>query len=215
MTQTYIIDFDSTLITMESLDELARIALAQRGDAAEVMAKLEDITQKGMLGEIGFDESLRLRLSLFSPDREHVKQAVELFKTNISPSALAHIDWFQENAEHIYIVSGGFEDYILPIATELGLREDHIFANRFTYDESGEITGFDESNLLSQRQGKVAQIKSLGFDEPIIMIGDGYTDYETREHDAVNEFWAFTETVNRPKIAGLADKVINDFAQVV
>ncbi len=216
MAKTYIIDFDSSLITLESLDELARIALADREDTDEVVAKLEDITDRGMSGEIGFDESLKQRLALFSANREHVEKSIELFKASISPSARANSDWFRNNADNIYVVSGGFEDYMLPITSELGLRNDHVFANRFTYDEAGNITGYDEVSLLSRPQGKPAQVKSLGLtDRKVIMIGDGYTDYEVLKYGAASEFWAFTETISRPKVIALADRVIHDFGEIV
>ncbi|MEK7059331.1 MAG: HAD-IB family phosphatase [Patescibacteria group bacterium] len=214
-TQTYIIDFDSTLITLESLDELARITLAGRSDASKVMNRLEAITKQGMLGDIEFDKSLTQRLSLFSANKQHIERLTELLMANISPSALSNTAWFRENAERIYVVSGGFADYIVPVVASLGLIPKHVFANNFVYDELGNIKGYNPDSLLSRPQGKVQQIKSLGLpDTYVVMIGDGYTDFEAKAYGAADEFWAFTETANRPKVDKLADRIVRDFEEV-
>lgn len=211
----YIIDFDSTLATLESLDELARIALADQPDIDQIMARIEDITNQGMSGEIGYDESLNSRLGLFGTNQQQVKQLTELLRANISPSAIENIEWFRQNTDSIYVISGGFEDYIIPIAEQLGLSEDHVFANRFTYDESGNVTGYDQSRLLWKPLGKVRQVEALGFsDKQVIMIGDGHTDFEVKANGAADEFWAFTETVSRPQATKDADRVINSFSEV-
>lgn len=53
-----IFDFDSTMVCLETLDELAKIVLAGAPDAAERTAKIAAITERGMNGEIGFEQSL-------------------------------------------------------------------------------------------------------------------------------------------------------------
>ena len=53
-----VFDFDSTFTQVEGLDELADIALAGRPDAAERVAQIRALTDQGMAGEIGFQESL-------------------------------------------------------------------------------------------------------------------------------------------------------------
>ena len=217
MDKIYIIDFDSTLVTLESLDELARIALAGRPDIDQIMAQIENITNQGMSGEIGYDESLDCRLKLFSADRQHIIQLTEILKANISPSLISNIEWFRQSANSIYIVSGGFEDYIAPVihGLGLGLPDDRIFANRLTYDDSGNITGYDQSGLLWKPLGKVRQVEALGLSgKQVIMIGDGHTDFEVKANGAADEFWAFTETVSRPQATKDADRVINSFAAV-
>ena len=52
-----IIDFDSTFTKVEGLDELAKIALAGRSDRAELVKKIQDITDRGMSGELKFAQS--------------------------------------------------------------------------------------------------------------------------------------------------------------
>lgn len=212
-TPTFIIDFDSTLVTCESLDELARLSLADNPERHKIMQKLEDITRRGMAGEIAFDESLRQRLQLFAATRNDITEIVSYLQAHISSSALAAHDWFARNADRVYVISGGFEELIVPIATRLGIPADHIFANQFLYN-GGTITGFDTARLTSHTGGKVAQIATLQLSRPIIIIGDGYTDYEIKASGAADEFWAFTETIDRPQVTTNANRIVTSFAEV-
>jgi len=212
-TPTFVIDFDSTLVTCESLDELARLSLAGNPDRREIMQRLETITRQGMAGEIGFDESLRRRLPLFAAGRQQLAETVTYLQAHISPSALAISAWFAQHSDRIYIISGGFEELIIPIATRLGIPISHVFANRFLYDGQT-VIGFDAARLTSKAGGKVSQIAALRLPRPIVAIGDGYTDYEIRLSGAADKFWAFTETTSRPQVIANADRIIASFTEI-
>lgn len=214
MELTYIFDFDSTLVSVESLDELARLSLEDHPDKEVKLAQLHALTNQGMNGGLPFDESLRRRLELFVTNKSHVKQVAELLKDTITDSALELEDWFEENADNIYIVSGGFEEYIIPIAEELGIPAAHVRANRFIYDGNGNVTGFDESRATSRPGGKAEQVAQLALPGPVIMIGDGITDYEVRSRGAADEFWAFTQHVARPSVVERADRVLESFEEI-
>ncbi len=208
---TYIFDFDSTLVTLESMDELARIAMSNLEDKDERMIKLEEITNLGMLGEINFRDSLDRRLALFTLTNEDIKKVVRLLSTSISPSVWANRQWFENNSNRIYVISGGFEECILPITNCLGILGKNVFANSFIYDGTGNITGYNPTRPTSENKGKVTQIRKLDLPRPIIVIGDGYTDYEIKQQGEADLFYAFTETVDRPSINILADKVLSSF----
>jgi D-3-phosphoglycerate dehydrogenase len=214
MDLTYILDFDSTLVSVESLDELARLGLENQPDREIKLAQLHAITNQGMNGGLAFDESLRRRLELFQANKAHVKELVGILKDAITDSALELEEWFEENADNIYVVSGGFSDYIIPVVEELGIAKSHVFANKFIYDAKGVITGFDDTALLSKPKGKVAQVAALELPGPIIMIGDGFTDYEVRASGLADEFWAFTQHVSRPSVVQRADRVLESFEDV-
>src|SRR5579884_717658 len=191
---TYIFDFDSTLVNVESLDELAAIALARGMDDPSSLTRLKEITALGMEGKIAYDESLSMRLKLFRATRKDVISLSEVLLLCISKSALSHTDWFNKNSDRIYIVSGGFIDYMQPVLNRLGIRTDHVFANKFTYDNSGNITGFEKDRPTSRKGGKAAQVSRLKLPKPRIMIGDGVTDLEVKESGYAEKFCAFTET---------------------
>lgn len=214
MELTYILDFDSTLVAVESLDELARLALKDAPDGTERLTELHKLTSEGMSGKISFDEVLRRRLQLFSANRTHIAELVAILKDAITDSALELEDWFDENADDIYIVSGGFEDYIIPVVAELGIAPSHVFANKFIYDENGSITGFDTSRHTSKNQGKANQVAELQLASPIVAIGDGMTDYEIRARGEADEFWAFTQHIARPVVVERADRVLESFEDI-
>jgi D-3-phosphoglycerate dehydrogenase / 2-oxoglutarate reductase len=129
----------------------------------------------------------------------------------ISDSFARNEAFLRENAPSVYIVSSGFKDFIVPVAMSMGVLEENIYANTFVYDADGNITGYDETNLLSQDKGKVKLLQSLDFEGDIYAIGDGYTDYELRESGLANKFFAFTENVSRKKVTDVADEVVASF----
>lgn len=205
---TIVIDFDSTFTKVEGLDELARIALQGSSKQAEIVGKIRDITDKGMVGEYSFADSLRDRVALLPANRSHVDQLIQFLKGKISESFKRNKPFLTEFADQILIVSSGFKDFIVPVVEELGIAADHVYANTFTYDEAGEITGYDANNLLSQDRGKVKLLQSLALDGEVFVIGDGYTDYELREAGLANKFFAFTENVSRKAVTDKADFVV-------
>jgi D-3-phosphoglycerate dehydrogenase len=214
-TTHYIIDFDSTLVTIETLDELARIALADDPDAAQKVAQLEHITHLGMSGELGFSESLARRMEILSAHQRHIDSLSALLARHLSPSALRSAEWFEREQSHIYIISGGFEQYIKPAARLLGLDDTHVYANSFTFDPQGNITGYDTSRYTAQTGGKAKQVRALELDGHVVVIGDGYTDYEIVKSGEADEFWAYTETIARPNVTAVADRIVQSFDEVV
>ena len=207
----YVIDFDSTFTKVEGLDELAAIALKGHQDRDKIVGEIKAITDKGMAGEIGFADSLKARVALLPANRSHVSELIEFLMGKISDSFARNEAFLRENASSVYIVSSGFKDFIVPVAMSMGVLEENIYANTFVYDADGKITGYDETNLLSQDKGKVKLLQSLDFEGDIYAIGDGYTDYELRESGLANKFFAFTENVSRKKVTDVADEVVASF----
>ena len=204
----FVIDFDSTFTQVEGLDELAAIALAGNKDSEKIVGEIKAITDKGMLGEIGFADSLKARVTLLPAHRDHVNTLIEFLMGKISDSFARNREFISMYRENIYIVSSGFKDFIVPVAVSMGVKEENVFANTFTYDAEGNITGYDESNLLSQDKGKVKLLQALQLEGDVYAIGDGYTDYELRESGLANKFFAFIENVERQKVVEKADEVV-------
>lgn len=209
-----VFDFDSTLVTLESLDELADIALQGRPGREDLVEALRHITAQGMAGELTFDASLHERLGLFTATHQHLASLDERLADHLSPSAVRNIDWFNSNAERCYVVSGGFKDFILPVTKRLGIPDDHVYANEFTWHD-GAVSGFKTDNLLCQPQGKAHQLAALNLPRPIVMVGDGYTDYEPRQSGAADAFWCYTETSRRDAALKFADEICADFDAVI
>ncbi len=214
MQPTFIIDFDSTLVQCETLDELADITLHDLPDRDALLRRLRWITEQGMDGMLPFDVSLQRRLRLLRAHRQHLDELTARLQQAVTPSVLRNRDWLLRNRDHIYVVSGGFEECIVPIMEALGLRPDHVLANAFRIDADGAIVGCEETRHLAQARGKVRQVAALDLPRPVVVIGDGYTDYEVRAAGEADMFWAFCENVSRPMVVAQADRVIASFDDV-
>jgi D-3-phosphoglycerate dehydrogenase len=209
-----IIDFDSTLVKIETLDVLARRALLDRVDGAKITAEIEKITELGMNGEISFPDSLQRRIALIQTTQDLVLEMADFIKDKLSDSVFRNIDFFRNNAENIIIISGGFKDLIFPTADFLGIARENVLANEFLF-ENGILIGVDSDNLMAQENGKVNQIKKLDLRGELIMVGDGWTDYQTREFKVVDKFIAYTENIYREKVVRVADLVADDFDKII
>jgi len=210
-----VIDFDSTFVKLEALEDLAKIALRESSQREMLVDEIEKITALGMEGKITFPQSLKRRLKLFSSNRQQLKQLIILLKENVSDSVLERKEFFRNNSDKIYIISGGFEDFIFPIVEEYGINFEHILANKFEFDEKGSIVGIDETRLLAQENGKVKIVRSLNLNRPVCVVGDGWTDFEIKKQGAADLFCAFCENVRRDPVVESADHVANNFEEVI
>ena len=210
-----IIDFDSTFTKLEALEELANISLAGNPDKEKILNKIQKTTDLGMEGKITFPESLKQRFQLLNATKLHLGQLIKKLENNISDSIVRNRDFFIKNAKNIYIITGGFKEFVLPITDKFGVLRKNILANKFIFDKSGNITGFDKSNLLAQENGKAKQIKALGLPQPIVVLGDGWSDYQIKKMGIANKFVAFTENVRRENVIKKADTVAENFEHVI
>ena len=207
----FIIDFDSTFVTTESLEELAEIALQNRKDKNQILKKIRELTTLGMEGKIPFEKSLSERIKLLKANKKHINSAVKSLIKKITPSIKRNRLFFKNNREHIFIISGGFKEIILPITRIFHIADSHVLGNSFIFDKKGNILHHDKSNPMAYRNGKVKAIKSLGLRGEIIIIGDGYTDYEVKKMGAAKHFSAFTENIKRETITKKADSIVRSF----
>ena len=206
-----IFDFDSTFVKVEALDELFRIALENHKNKDKIVGRIEKITALGMDGSISFPESLRRRFKLLTADKRHIEKLTKLLKKNISESIKKNKKFFQKNCRNIYMISGGFQEYICPVVEDFGIKKKNVLANKFIFDRSGNIIGFDKNRLMAKNNGKVKEVKRLGLKGEAWIIGDGYTDYQIKEAGAAQKFIAFCENIRRDKIIQKADLVARDF----
>lgn len=204
MKQYYIFDFDSTFIKGESLDILASIVLKKHPQSAQIQKQIEDITRRGMDGEISFSQSLRERMRLLNPTADHIAKLIAYLKKNVTLSIKNNVGFFKKYHNQIYIVSGGFRECIIPIVKPYHISKSHVLANTFIY-RGNRIVGYDHSNPLAQNEGKVRAVKSLRIRGDVTIIGDGYTDLQIKEMGAASHFVAFTENVKRSLVASKAD----------
>ncbi len=209
--QYFIIDFDSTFITSESLEEYAAIILNKRKDKNEILEKIKKITKEGMEGKISFESSLSLRMKLLSGTKKDVKETIKRLSKQVSISIKRNKRFFKKFNNQIYVISGGFREFILPIVSEYGIEPNHILANSFVFDTKGNVIGYDKKNPLAKKNGKVNAVRSLQLIGDIYVIGDGYTDYQILEMGAAKHFVAFTENIKREIVIQKAETAVGSF----
>lgn len=204
-----IFDFDSTITSVEALDILASRCLNGWPDQQERIAAIHEITEAAMQGKIGFDEALQRRLNLLPVKRQDIGHLAEFLSEKISPSFLRHIDFFQKNQGRIYVVSGGFKEFIVPVVAQLKIPENCVYANTFLWSEDDQVIGFDDRNPLSQKQGKIRLLQTLNLPKPLVVLGDGFTDAEIKEAGVADRFYLYAEHIHRVHLESIADAVIH------
>lgn len=205
--RNYIFDFDSTLTKVEALDILAEITLANNTRKDAIIQEIIDITNLGIDGEISFTTSLEKRIQLLKANKADLNPLIEALKKQVSKSIESNKAFFEAYANDIYVISCGFKEFIDPIVAEYNIPTERVFANTFEFAEDGEIIGFDATNPLSQHNGKIECLKGMNLSGEVQVIGDGYSDYVTREAGVSDTFFAYTENVTRVKTTENADYI--------
>lgn len=207
--QRFIFDFDSTFIQVEAVDVLAEICLKNDPKGDEKLAYFRELTQKCMNGQLSYQETVRERFELLTITQREIDQTIAIIQEKITPSFLRNREFFKQYADQIYVLSGAFIEILWPVVAPFGLKRDHVFGNRFLYDFEGNVRDYDRHSPLSQDQSKVKLMHQLKLPGDLIMVGDGYNDYELKENGMVSLFIAFTENVYREAVVKVADSVID------
>lgn len=194
-TKCAIFDFDSTLVSIETLDFLIGKT------AKENQQEVEKITNMAMSGKLTFADSLRLRFAQIKLEKSDIDSLKNEICNYITDGFISGIKQLKSEFD-IYIISGGFLEIIDPVAEKLGIAKENCFANNFIY-EGLKIVGFDQSNIMAQNGGKpkiVAQILTKKYYDKIFMIGDGYTDLEVSKANPNIIFCGFGEHAAREAV---------------
>ncbi|MEQ9426437.1 MAG: phosphoglycerate dehydrogenase [Cyclobacteriaceae bacterium] len=211
----FVIDFDSTFTRVEALDVLGEISLAHNPEKEVILQKIKELTDQGMDGGLSLNESLEARLKLLQAHRDHLPELIERLRTKVSASFKRNRVFFDSHPEKVYIISNGFKEFIVPIVTEFGIAANNVYANTFKFDEAGNIIGYDEEGLMASNNGKAKQVRALELKGEVMVIGDGYTDYEIKKDGAAKKFYAFTENVQRQKVLDNADHIAPDLDEIL
>jgi phosphoserine phosphatase len=166
-------DVDSTVCRDEAIDELAAFAGKEK--------QVADLTRRAMRGGLSFREALAQRLDLIQPNRQLMVEYLKHHAPRITPGIKELVNLLHGRGVDVYLVSGGFDTLIEPVAEELGIPVKHIFANRLKFLYDGTYAGFDENEPTSMQDGKaqvVAYLKHNYGYRRVVMVGDGATDLE-------------------------------------
>jgi phosphoserine phosphatase len=163
-----VFDVDSTLIDVEVIDELAKVA--------GVSGKVKKITRRAMNGEIDFKQALRERAMLLKGLKTEVLKTIA-DNLEITPNAEELISTLKMLGFKTALVSGGFKYFVNRIKEKLGI--DYAYANKLVI-EDGKLTGeLEEPIIDSKRKGELirelAKKEKLLLEE-IVAVGDGAND---------------------------------------
>ncbi|MGB4813042.1 MAG: phosphoserine phosphatase SerB [Methylophilaceae bacterium] len=164
-----VMDMDSTLISIECIDEIA--------DMMNIKPQVAEITQASMRGELDFAASIRKRVSLLKGLPESALQRVIDERLQLNPGARAWIAACKENNIKTLLVSGGFTLFAHHVNTLLDL--DGVVANTLEIVD-GKLTGHILGDIVDADRKAQELIKwrdQLGLsDQQTIAIGDGAND---------------------------------------
>jgi phosphoserine phosphatase len=162
-------DMDSTLITIECIDEL--------GDFAGKKAEIAAITAQAMRGEIEYRESLRRRVKALAglPDTS-LKEVYEK-RLKLTPGADALISACKKHGVQLLLVSGGFSFFTERLKARLGL--DHTISNVLEVKD-GKLSGALIGEIVDA-DAKAAKFREVASNlqarkEQTVAIGDGAND---------------------------------------
>lgn len=162
-------DMDSTLITIECIDELAEIA--------GIRAQIAPLTESAMRGEIDFESSFRQRIALLRNVPESALEEVYEQKLQLNPGAKKLIKALQKHGQKTMLITSGFEFFAKRLKSRLGL--DFAVYNQIDIC-NGHLTGKVSSKLVDAA-GKASALEdrriALGLQrEQVIAMGDGAND---------------------------------------
>jgi phosphoserine phosphatase len=203
MFRSIVFDCDSTLVTIEGVDELA-------GAHAEAVRALTDAA---MDGSIPLDAVYGERLELIRPTRAQLQALGRQYIETLVPDAREVVAALRWLGKDVRVLSGGLRPAVEAVAAELGIGPDAVEAVGIDFDENGEYAGFDVASPLARSGGKADAVRAWALERPTLLVGDGATDLEARP--AVDAFVAYTGVVHRPPVAESADHVARTLVEVL
>ena len=170
-----VMDVDATLIEEEVIDLLG--AEAGRGD------ELSAITARAMRGEITFDTSLRLRVSMLRGlNIDECKKRI-ISRIHVTKGAKVLIDALHERGWKVGAVSGGFHEILDELLPSLSI---DFWTAHYLESRDGKLTGNVLGNIVNANAKVDALQKwahNLGIArEQTVAVGDGANDIAMIQH---------------------------------
>lgn len=207
-------DCDSTLSTIEGIDELAKLK------GKELRVGL--LTDKAMNGDLDLAEVYGKRLQAIRPTRGQMKAIEQRYYETLVPDTQAVINALHFLHKQVFIISGGLSDPVRGFGMRLGVPPENIRAVELEYNElSGDWWRYYDPQTqnrqtyldyndgpLTVSSGKPKIIAELAGSKPgrRLMVGDGSSDLATR--GVVDLFVGFGGVVARAKVRQEADAFV-------
>ena len=166
-----IADMDSTMITVECIDELA--------DYAGIKPEIAAITEAAMRGELDFEGALDARVALLKDLDEGVIERCLAERVRIMPGAKALVRTMRARGATAILVSGGFTRFAEPVAREIGF--DRAVANVLEIAD-GRLTGTVTKPIVGSEAKERALVEAIAAQglapEETLAVGDGANDLQ-------------------------------------
>jgi phosphoserine phosphatase len=164
-------DMDSTLITIECIDEI--------GGMLGIKPEIAAITELAMRGEIAYPESLRRRVALLAGLEIEALERVYVEKLRLSPGAEILIERCKAAGIRLLLVSGGFTFFVDRLKRRLGI--DHTLSNLLEICD-GKLTGRVTGDIVDAA-AKAAKFREVAAAlgaarSQTVAMGDGANDLE-------------------------------------
>jgi phosphoserine phosphatase len=162
-------DMDSTMISVECIDELA--------DYAGLKAQVAAVTERAMRGEIAFEAALRERVALLAGMEESVIDRCREERVRLTPGARTLVQTMRLHGAYTILVSGGFTRFAEPVARKIGF--DRVIANELL-SEKGLLSGTVAVPIVGAGAKKAALLDAVaerGLESSdSLAVGDGAND---------------------------------------
>jgi phosphoserine phosphatase len=162
-------DMDSTLITIECIDEL--------GDLAGKKAEIAAVTARAMRGELDFPGALRQRVAALAGLPEKALNEVYEERLKLTPGAESLLAACKQHGVKVLLVSGGFTFFTERLKARLGL--DYTISNTLEI-ANGRLTGHVLGGIVGAeaKERKFLEVMGeLGAKKAeTVAIGDGAND---------------------------------------
>ena len=163
-----IADMDSTMITVEYIDELA--------DYAGIKPQIADITERAMRGELDFAGALHERVALLKGLDDAAIDRCRVERVKIMPGANVLVRTMKARGARALLVSGGFTRFTGPVAEEIGF--DSAVANVLDIVD-GALAGTVALPIVdaARKRAELEQAIEGGIDRALTLaVGDGAND---------------------------------------
>ena len=162
-------DMDSTMITVECIDELA--------DYAGIKPEIAAITEAAMRGELDFAAALDARVALLKGLDANAIDRCRIERVKLMPGAVRLVRTMRARGATTILVSGGFTAFAEPLGQEIGF--DRVIANRLVIAD-GRLTGAVGKPIVDastkERTLREARAELRLADAATLAVGDGAND---------------------------------------
>lgn len=200
-----IADMDSTMITIECIDELA--------DYAGIKAQVAEVTEAAMRGELDFVGALDARVKLLAGLDEAVLDRCHAERVRVMPGAKALVRTMKAHGARAILVSGGFTVFADRVAADIGF--DVAISNTLEL-AGGKLTGTVARPVVDsgvKRSTLLREAEALGLSlGQTLAVGDGANDVPMIEEAGLGVAYHA-----KPKTAAAADALIeyNDLSALL